>query len=187
MILKSGRIRKSIIISLIVFGVLIMGGLVSGYYFFLAKDKTTSPVGKVGAGSGTGGGSRLVNPAEGLSIEEAVKKFDGSFVAYILISIGAYNLHPPMFGSDTPKIEFYIWDEKYNAEIIDGKINVQKGEIAERDIIIWTSAEEAVKMVKDKNYISESFKTGASKVELVAGKIELAMKGYISLYDELTG
>ena len=120
-------------------------------------------------------------------VEEAVKKFDGSFVAYILISIGAYNLHPPMFGSDTPKIEFYIWDEKYNAEIIDGKINVQKGEIAERDIIIWTSAEEAVKMVKDKNYISESFKTGASKVELVAGKIELAAKGYISIYDKLTG
>ena len=187
MILKSGRIRKSIIISLIVFAILIIAGLISGYYVFLAKDKTTSSGSKAGAGSGTGGGSRLVNPAEGLSIEEAVKKFDGSFVAYILISIGAYNLHPPMFGSDTPKIEFYIWDEKYNAEIIDGKINVQKGEIAERDIIIWTSAEEAVKMVKDKNYISESFKTGASKVELVAGKIELAMKGYISLYDELTG
>lgn len=180
MTLKFGKMRRGIAILIIIFIVLIIGGLISGYYVFNRGESDEKS-------AGTGSGVKLINPAEGLSLEEAVKKFDESFVAYLLINIKAYNLHPPVFGSDIPKIKIYVGGQAYNAEVTEGRIKVGKGEIAEEDIIIWTSAEEAVKMVRDKNYISESFKTGASKIELVAGKIELAMKGYISLYNEFTG
>lgn len=186
MILKSGKMGRRAVILIIVFLILIVLGGILSYFVFFGKSKTSSERSGATVSSG-GGGKALVNPAAGLSIEEAVNKFDESFVFYILVNIKAYNLHPPMFGSDTPKIEFYVGNALYNSEIVEGKIKVGKGEIADKDIIIWTSAVEAVKMVQDSNYISESFKSGASKVELIAGNIELASKGYISLYNELAG
>ncbi len=39
----------------------------------------------------------LVNPVENLSVEQAIQKFDASFVLYILYSIKAYNLHASAF------------------------------------------------------------------------------------------
>jgi hypothetical protein len=134
-----------------------------------------------------GGGRPLVNPTEGLSFEEAVAQFDENFVYYLLVSIGAGELHTPIFSSDTPKILFYIDDEVYNAEVEDGRILVERGEIEEEDIIIRTSKEEGVKMVMNSNYVSESFASGGSSFELVADNLELAGKGYLGIYSALGG
>lgn len=135
-----------------------------------------------------GNGRRaIVNPAAGLSYEEAVAKFDDSFVYYLLYSIGANKLHTPFFSSDNPRIEFHIGDDIFNAEVADGSIDVGRGEILDEDIIIKTSKEEGVKMVLDTNYVQESFNNGLSEFELVAGKLELASKGYLKIYEGLTG
>ena len=48
------------------------------------------------------------NPMIGLTFEQAVEQFDETFVSYILYSLEAYNLHPPLLSSDKPSIEFYI-------------------------------------------------------------------------------
>ena len=63
-----------------------------------------------------------------------------------------------------------------------GKLSEIEGE----DIIIRTSKEEGAKMVLDRDYIKESFRSGQSSAELVAGKLELAAKGYLKIYDELS-
>jgi len=42
-------------------------------------------------------------------------------------------------------------------------------------------------MLQNKDYISESFQSGASKMEMVAGKTELASKGYLEIYTGITG
>ncbi len=128
---------------------------------------------------------QITNPAKSLSLEEAIKLFDEDFVLYLLFSIKAYNLHEPLFGSDIPKIELHIEEDIYNARIIDGKINVERGEIDEEDIIITTSKEEAVKIMLDKDYVVDSFRSGLSNIELSANKLELASKGYLSIYEEL--
>lgn len=122
-----------------------------------------------------------------LSFEEAMAQFDESFVRQVLISVEAYDLHSPPFSSDTPKILFYIDDEAYHAEISDGEITVARGMITDQDIIFWTSKEEAVRMIVNREYIDDSFLEGHSRIELSAGKLELASKGYLSLYQELTG
>ncbi len=168
--------KKSIVLFILILLLLIGLLLFIFYYFFGSNLKKNER-----------GGGRITNPAAGLSFEEAVEKFDESFVLYLLASIEAYKLHNPVFSSDNPKIEFYIDDEIYNAEIIDGEINVERGEIEGEDIIIRTTKEEGVRMIFDSDYIDDSFREGKSSVELIAGKLELAGKGYLGIYDKLSG
>lgn len=133
-----------------------------------------------------GGGTPLKNPTEGLTDDEAVAKFDENFVYYILVSIGARDLHNPPFSSDTPKINFYVGEDVYNAEVDDGRIEVAKGEVSEADITIRTSKLEAVKMTRNRNYVVESFSNGGSEIELVASKTKLASKGYLGMYEKFS-
>ncbi len=129
----------------------------------------------------------IVNPVEGLTDEEAVLRFDEGFVYYLLVNIKAYNLHEPMFSSDTPKMEIDVGGDIFNAEILEGEIGVASGGIGGEDVIIRTSKEEAVKMIRDKDYVKESFETGGSSIELIAEETTLFLKGYLKIYDELTG
>lgn len=167
--------NKKRILIIAISAILIISLLILSYYFFFYSAKNQ------------GTGKKLKNPAEGLTFEEAVAKFDESFVLYLLASLEAYKLHNMPLSSETPKIEFYIGDDVYNAEIIKGSINVKKGEINDEDITITTTKEEGVKMLLDKNYIDDSFKEGKSSAELVAGKLELAAKGYLEIYDNFAG
>lgn len=167
--------KRIVFILITISAILIICLLIISYYLFFYNTKNK------------GGGKKLTNPALGLTFEEAVEKFDESFVLYLLASIEAYKLHNTPFSSETPKIEFYISDDVYNAEIIKGSINVKKGEIDDEDITITTTKEEGVKMLLDENYIDDSFKEGKSSAELIAGKLELAAKGYLEIYDNFTG
>jgi hypothetical protein len=177
---------KQDFIAVMVIGFLILVGILCMVFIFTGKDYTDFYKQKLDSGE-------IVNPVkneltgEDLDIEEAVNEFDESFVEYFLISIGAYNLHPPLFGSDKPKIEFQISEDSYNAIIDEGDITVTRGEIDDEDIIIHTSKEEAVNIMQDEDYLGESFQQGGSSIEMVAGKTELASKGYLELYNGLTG
>lgn len=130
---------------------------------------------------------KLVNPASGLSLEEAINEFNETFVHYILYSIKAYNLHNPPLSSNEPKIEFFVDSDAYSARIVDGEIIVSRGEMEEKDVIITTTKSEAVQMLQNQNYIFESFESGKSSFEMVESKSTLFAKGYLSLYQELTG
>ncbi len=132
-------------------------------------------------------GIDIKNPVLLMSDEQALAAFDESFVFYLLYSIEAYNLHNPPLSSDRPKIEVNVDDEIYNAVINKGMINVTKGEILGEDIMIKTSKAEAIIMLRDKNYIAESFESGESEIVLVADKTTLFAKGYLNMYTELTG
>jgi len=129
----------------------------------------------------------IVNPAEGLSLEQAVEKFDESFVYYLLFSIKAYNLHNPPLSGNSPKMEIFVGNEQYNSIINKGKIEIGRGDLEKEDIIIRMTTEEAVKMIMDTNYIIESFSSGKSGIEMKAEKSTLFAKGYLKLYEELTG
>jgi hypothetical protein len=170
--------RKILIVlfSILFVLILVVGAL--AYYVFVGPSHKTvySSSGRI-----------LPNPTAGLTDEQAVGKFDESFVYYILVGIKANDLHNPPFSSDTPKIKFYIDNDVFNAEINDGSIQVNKGEIGNSDIAIRTTKLEAVKMTRDGNYIKTSFSNGGSNIELLAGKTTLAMKGYWNIYNELSG
>ena len=86
-------------------------------------------------------------------------------------------------------------DTVFVTEIIPGDsipypVKIEKkdvGEIEEEDVIIRTSKQEAAKMMKNEAYVEQSFEVGGSSLEMVAGKTELAAKGYLGLYSAMTG
>ena len=133
------------------------------------------------------GTTALQNPVVGLSDDAAAVAFNESFVLYLLASIEAQHLHNPPLSSDTPKIELHVDNLVFQAIVDDGGIHVERGNIAEKDIVITTTAREGVKMLRDRNYIARSFQSGDSSIQLVSNKATLFAKGYLSLYRDLTG
>jgi hypothetical protein len=127
------------------------------------------------------------NPVEDLTDQEAEEKLNKTFVRYLLYEIKADELHNPPLSSDTPKINIDITDLDFGAEIVDGSITVKENPLPTADIKIITTRKEAIKMLRNKNHIAESFNSGASQIELLASKTKLFSKGYLDLYTELTG
>ncbi len=178
--LKKVRDIKKIVfvsVSILVIIAFILLGVIYYLTFFEGRSASSGNVNS---------GSKLVNPVKGLSMEEAVEKFDESFVYYLLVSIKAYNLHEALFSDEPPQIEINVGGDVYYASVVDGSIKVGRGGVDDEDVLIVTSKEEAVKMIQNKNYVAESFKIGLSRIELVSGKLELAAKGYLELYNELS-
>jgi len=151
--------------------------LIAMIFYYFVSFKSNSPIVN----------SNIVNPAEGLSVEQAETTFNESFVYYFLYNVKAYELHNPPLSDSKPSIWMLISDDSYYAEIVNGDISVYKGNPKEYDIIIKTTKKEAVKMMDDKNYIQNSFVAGLSSIELIASKTTLFAKGYVNLYTQITG
>jgi len=132
-------------------------------------------------------GQTLKNPVTGLNDSQAIAVFDESFVHYLLVSIKAYNLHNVPLSSNYPKLEIDVGGDLFSASVKKGIISVNRGAVEKEDVIIRTTKEEAVKMMRDKSYVTKSFNDGKSTIELVADKTTLFAKGYLNMYNELTG
>lgn len=168
-----------LILAVILIIVLIFIGILL-YLLYSGRDYSDNYLKKEASGE-------IINPAKNMSHGQAIGNFDESFVYYVLYSLKAYNLHPAPFSDEKPKMEFVIGEDTYNAIINEGEIIVAKGPIDGEDIVIQTSKEEIVKMLEDEDYIRDSFNSGGSTLTLVAGKTELAGKGYINLYTGISG
>ena len=153
---------------------------VFGYFYIKKSYVKESYRTKISSGE-------IKNPAQNLNIEQAKQNFDEGFIFYLLVNINAYQLHNPPMSSDTPKIEIIVEDQKFNAEVDSGTINVKKGTISEKDIVIRTTKDEALKMMNNKSYVEQSFKVGNSQIEMINSKTTLFSKGYLGLYEDITG
>ena len=131
--------------------------------------------------------SNLKNPVDGLNDSQAVAVFDESFVYYLLASIKAYNLHNIPLSSSYPRMEIDVAGEIFNANVKKGVISVSRGEITNEDVVIRTTKDEAVKMLRDREYVTKSFNDRKSNIDLIADKTTLFAKGYLNMYNELTG
>jgi hypothetical protein len=99
------------------------------------------------------------------------------------VLLKAYNLDE--YKSEVPKIQFYLDEMPYFIEIIGGEIQIEEGIMEGEDIIIGTIQEELIKMTSDQEYIKTSFESGGSTIELIGEDIELFMKGYLEIYNEI--
>lgn len=122
------------------------------------------------------------NETEELIIKEEDKP---EIIKYLLILVKAYNLHNPPFSSDTPKIEFIVENESFNAEILEGEIFVEKGSIENEDIRMITDWKEAVLISKGESFVQDSVIAGRTKIEKVCEDTVCFLKGYKDLFDEL--
>lgn len=121
-------------------------------------------------------------------LEEIVVKDEDKkdLIKYILVLMKAYNLHNPPFSSNTPKMEFDMEGEKFNAEIIQGEIYIDEGRIDGEDVRVHSNWGEAVVMSKGLDYIKTSFGSGRSTIEQVADDKTCFLKGYKEVYEELS-
>jgi hypothetical protein len=117
---------------------------------------------------------------------QALSDFDERSVFYLLYNLEAYKLHNSPLSSETPKIEFQVDEEFYSAEINNGDIEVLKESLSEKDLVIKTSKEGAVKMALDKNYVEEAYKSGELELEFVEAKSLLFAKGYLKFYGQFS-
>ena len=126
----------------------------------------------------------IVNPAEGLSVQEAESEFDEDFVHYLLVSLRAYNLHATPDGA-LPEIEVIVDDSSYTALVIEGRISVHKWKAEQPDLRLTMSKEEAVRILRDSSTIPDSFALGAIRFEKIADGSTLLFKGYFKVYPSL--
>jgi len=109
---------------------------------------------------------------------------------YILNEIGAYNLHNPPLSSEKPIIKFDIEGEFFTSEIAENKITTKKGDFGQEDLLFTITKTEIINAITSddmKGYFVESVKSGKISIEIKTDKKQLFLKGYLSLYKELTG
>lgn len=120
-------------------------------------------------------------------INEAMAEFNESYINYILYAIGVEQLHSAV-GFGNPELWVVVDGETWRSEIVNGNPVTMKIGVEEPDIILRIGKEEAVKslLASDmKIFMKESVKNGRTGIEMIAGNMELAAKGYLGLYNNL--
>ncbi len=111
-------------------------------------------------------------------------------IAYFLSELGAYQLHNSPLSSNTPKIEVVADERVFGAEVVSGKVLVQEKSLIELDLRIIASQEEIVNALRSedvKGYVQQSVTDGKTRIEQAGSYSQLFSKGYLNLYNELTG
>lgn len=129
-------------------------------------------------------------PTKKLNIEDIDRSIVGEQqINLVLYALGASKLHNPPLSKNAPKIEFVIDNDVYSVEIIGNKFLTKKESVEGPDLRIIMPREEFINALNSnpKLYFQESVEEGKTEIEVLAGKTELTMKGYLSLYKEITG
>ncbi|MFH1359300.1 MAG: hypothetical protein ABIH37_05410 [archaeon] len=122
-------------------------------------------------------------------VEEAIIEFNAEYINYLLAAMGVNNLHS-MIGYGNPIIEFSIDQDTWTTEVDDGALITTKATTDNKDLRIILSKEEAVNALLSsdiENFMKQSVTNGNTQIEMVAGKVELAAKGYLGMYQQITG
>ena len=160
----------------IIFLMLVIGGM----FFYFATASPNKPR----------AGTEIKNPIQGLTNEQAVLQFNEEYVDYLVFAIGGWKLHNPPLSDETPKIKVVVDEEIFVSEIINGEIKTEKKEIENEDIIIKTTKQEIVNSILSldiKKYIQYSAQEGKTTLELKASYPTLFSKGYLNIYEDITG
>ncbi len=181
------RGKKILIISI---GLLIIIGIILTIFFsgfFIPKKQITieNPLKDIVLRNTNENGEVNIDKV----IEEGVIEFNENYINYILIALGVNNLHKSLIGYGNPIVEFSLDGELWTSEIIRGGLNTVKSPAEKKDLLITMSKKEAVKALLSQEittFMKESVMNGNTKIERIAGEIELGSKGYLSMYQELT-
>nr|QBM01172.1 hypothetical protein [uncultured archaeon] len=139
-----------------------------------------------------GDNKKGVNPyEEKIDTESDNSEFDVApeHISYILYELDAYQLHAPPLSSEIPIIEVDVDGEVFSSKVVDGRIITEKENLDREDIKIITKKKEVFNAIKSDDVsgkIKDSINSGESKLEIVADKKTLLLKGYLSLYDKFT-
>ncbi len=111
-------------------------------------------------------------------------------ITYLLNELGAYQLHNPPLSRETPNIEVVLGDRVFGAEVVSGVVSTKEKALTDPDIRITTSEDVVIDAIRSqdvKNFLKKSVAEGKTKVEQLGSYSTLFSKGYLNLYNELTG
>jgi hypothetical protein len=123
-------------------------------------------------------------------IEQAIIEFNGEYINYLLVALGVNNLHSSYVGYGNPSVEFVLENEAWTSEVIDNGLQTSQTQTEEEDLRISISKQEAVEALLSPDieaFMKSSVINGNTQIEMVSNKVELASKGYLSMYKEITG
>lgn len=163
-----------------VLGIVFLVLVLAGMFFYFVTASPNKPR----------AGTEVQNPIKDLTIEQAILQFNGEYIRYLVFAIGGWKLHNPPLSDETPKIKVIVDNEVFISEIVNGEIKTEKKETENEDMIIRTTKQEIVNSIKSsdmKNYIKQSIQDGKTSLELKAGYTTLFSKGYLNLYQDITG
>lgn len=123
-------------------------------------------------------------------IQQGIQEFNINYINYLLAALGVNKLHKSLVGYGNPIVEFHLDNEVWSSEIIKGGLNTQKAPAQDLDLKIIISKQEAVLALLSPNieqFMKDSVYNGNTKIEMIAGKVELGSKGYLAMYTQLTG
>ena len=128
----------------------------------------------------------MANPIVKVDDKEALSSFNNSYVFFWLYRMKADSLHPSISDQDPPRIEIFIEGINYTASIINEYIVLSEIKKSNPDILIETTKDEIIKMLRKQGYVSESFISKKSNITLYSEIPTLASKGYNQFIAELT-
>jgi hypothetical protein len=113
-----------------------------------------------------------------------VSSIQKELINYLSVILKFYNLHEIPFTSMTPKVQVFVDDIAYYAEIVKGDILIKEGEAEKPEITIRTTNEEIFKIIENNNYAEESFSSGKTILSITDNYFVLFAKGYFTLYKD---
>jgi hypothetical protein len=122
-------------------------------------------------------------------LERGIDEFNEDYIIYLLVSLGANNLHKSYVGYGNAEVDIVMDNEIWGAIISDG-LSVSRQRTGDPDLRISMSREEAVRALLSSDvqqYMKESVNNGNTRLEQISNKVELASKGYLAMYSSITG
>ena len=124
--------------------------------------------------------------------EEAIKlvEIEAKHINYVLYNLKAYQLHKPILSEEVPVIEMEIDGISYTTEIEDGNLVTKEGESDSEDMKISTTKQELIEIINSDDVakkVFESIEEGQTTYEITSNERTLLLKGYVNIYEELTG
>ncbi len=110
-------------------------------------------------------------------------------IGYVLYELNADELHTPLFSTEIPAIKINVDGQIFMARVVNNEIVIEEGEETGEDIKLITTKTTIIEATKSEDAlrtIRDSIESGESRVEIVSDKKELLLKGYVSLYREIT-
>lgn len=144
-------------------------------FFILAKPPTHAYV--IAEAEGT-----FENPVYRLTTAQAREHFNSTFVLYLLYAVQAYNLHAPPLSTDLPRMNVFVDEQGYGVVVDKGRISVSSQPYSTVDLALYTSKDEAIRLLRDTTQIPVSFQEGRSNVILATDSVTLLSKGYMHVY-----
>lgn len=170
---------------------LIFVGVMAYSFFFLTsgvKADLLNPLAgfNVDFNNGTfmaGNSSKIKN----ISIDDI--EVGSDFISYLLNELGAWQLRANPLTGEKPRVNFVVGDKVFGG-VIDSGIEVSEGGVEDPDLTIHSNKVDIVRAMLSNEPVEifrESYVEGRSSAEIEKSEAELFAKGYLGLYDSLSG